>query len=100
MKQTLTHNPSLSLPLKRADPGNEFTSERKKMSYKLRVCCYFSQILKINRVRGSAQSGFLLGNRRAKVWIFSTGTCVLRVLIETETCRSLSSKMRRRDKRD
>ena len=58
MKQILTHNPSLSLPLKRADPGNEFTSERKKMSYKLRVCCYFSQILKINRVRGSVQSGF------------------------------------------
>ena len=30
MKQTLTHNPSLFLPLKRADPGNEFASERKK----------------------------------------------------------------------
>lgn len=100
-KQTLTHNPSLSLPLKRADPGNEFASERKiKLSYKLRVCCYFSQILRINRVRGSAQSGFLLGNRRAKASIFSTGTCVFRFLIEKETSRLLSSKMRRRDKRD
>lgn len=29
-KQTLTHNPSLSFPLKRTDPGNEFASERKK----------------------------------------------------------------------
>ena len=101
MKQTLTHNPSLSLPLKRADPGNEFASERKKkLSYKLRVCCYFSQILRINRVRGRAGSGFLLGNRRAKVSIVSAGTCVLRVLIEKETSRSLSSKMRRRGKRD
>ena len=101
MKQPLTHNPSLSLPLKRADPGNNFASQRKKkLSYKLRVCCYFSQTLRINRVRGSAQSGFLLGNRRAKVSIFSTGTCVLRVLIDKETSHPLSSKMRRRDKRD
>ena len=30
-KQTLTHNLSLSLPLKRADPGNDFASERKKI---------------------------------------------------------------------
>ena len=30
-KQTLTHNPSLSFPLKRTDPGNEFASERKKI---------------------------------------------------------------------
>ena len=72
----------------------------KERSYKLRVCCYFSEILRINRVRGSAQSGLLLGNRRAKVSIFSAGPCLLRVLIEKETSRSLSSKMRRRDKRD
>ena len=31
VKQTLTHNPTRSLPLKRADPGNEFASERKKI---------------------------------------------------------------------
>lgn len=30
-KQTLTHNPSLSFPLKRTDLGNEFASERKKI---------------------------------------------------------------------
>ena len=31
MKQILTHNPSRFLPLKRADPGNEFASEQKKI---------------------------------------------------------------------
>ena len=80
--------------------GTSLLLNKKKVSYKLGVCCYFSQILRINWVRGSAQSGFLLGNRRAKVSIFSAGTCVLRFLIERETSRSLLSKMRRRDKRD
>ena len=55
---------------------------KKKLSYKLQVFCYFSRKLRVNRVRGSAQSVMLLGNRPAKVPIFSARTCVLRVLIE------------------
>ena len=45
VKQTLTHNPSLSLPLKRADPGNDFASERKKIViYTTSVLLFFSDI--------------------------------------------------------